>query len=59
MEDFNEIKETVGVKYVPTIIYYRGEEEIDRVEYSEYKGDSSLLDKLIQEYKLNNNKIQN
>ena len=59
MDDFNEIKETVGVQYVPTIIYYNGSEEVSRVEYSEYKEDSSILDKLIEEYKLNNNEIQN
>lgn len=59
MDDFNEIKEKVGVQYVPTIIYYDGSEEVRRVEYSQYKDDPSLLNKLIEEYKLNNSKIQN
>lgn len=51
MDQFNEIKETVGVQYVPTIIYYDGQEEVSRVEYKDYIEDSSLLDNLIDEYK--------
>ena len=55
MDDFNEIKEKIKVQYVPTIIYYDGEEEISRIEYSDYIEDNTVLDKLIEEYKSNNN----
>lgn len=55
MDDFNEIKEIVNVQYVPTIIYYDGDKEISRIEYSDYTEDNTVFEKLIEEYKSNNN----
>lgn len=55
MDDFNEIKEIVDVQYVPTIIYYDGDKEISRIDYSDYTADNTVFEKLIEEYKSNTN----
>lgn len=51
MDSFNEIKEELGIKYVPVVIYYKGNIEIKRVEEDDYRENNNALTEIIEQYK--------
>ena len=51
MDEFNEIKENLNIKYVPILIYYEGDKEVKRLDYEEYQSSNESLNELIAEYK--------
>lgn len=55
MKDFNKIKDELNIKYVPVLILYDGNKEVNRIGYEDYTKSNDLLDNIIKEYKLNSN----
>ena len=51
MDSFNQIKEELGIKYVPVVIYYKGNIEIKRVEEDDYRENNNALTEIIEQYK--------
>lgn len=51
MDSFNNIKESYNIQYVPVLINYEGDEEVNRFEYSDYEENHESLRVFIEDYK--------
>lgn len=55
MDSFNNIKESYNIQYVPVLINYEGDEEVNRFEYSDYEENHESLRVFIEDYKYKTN----